>query len=390
MVDSFIITSESVSEGHPDKVCDQISDAILDKIYEQDPNAKVAVETMVTRNKVFIAGEVSTKAEFNASSIARETIKEIGYTKPEYEFSESSANIETFIHHQSSDISQGVEFGGAGDQGMMFGYATNETKELMPMPIIYSHKLTQRISKLRRSNELEYLRPDAKSQVSVEYSNNKPKRISAIVIGASHDEEVSEEQVRKDIVEKVINPVCGKLIDKKTKIFVNGTGKFVKCGPAADSGLTGRKIIVDTYGGIGSHGGGCFSGKDPSKVDRSASYMARYIAKNLVAAEACDACEIQLAYCIGVEDPVSVYVNARNSKYSNSELEKIVRKLFPLTPKGIIEHLKLRRPIYKKTAAYGHFGREEEEFEWEKLTMVDKIKEELKKLKRFSFKIKFE
>ncbi len=390
MADSYIITSESVSDGHPDKVCDQISDGILDKIYSQDPEGKVAIETVVTKNKVIIVGEISTKAEFNAASVAREIIKEIGYDKPEYEFSNSSANIETYIHHQSPDIAQGVDKGGAGDQGIMFGYATNETKELMPLPILYAHKLTQKLSELRKNKEIPYLRPDAKSQVSVKYVNGKPKRISTIVVGASHDSEISEEQVREDIIKKVIKPVCEKWIDKKTKIFVNGTGKFVKCGPAADSGLTGRKIIVDTYGGIGSHGGGCFSGKDPSKVDRSASYMARYIAKNLVAAGVCDSCEIQLAYCIGIAEPVSVYVSAKNSKFSNAELEKIVRKIFPLTPKGIIKHLKLNRPIYRKTAAFGHFGRENEDFEWEKTNMVDKINEELKKRRKFSFKIWYE
>ena len=386
----FTISSESVTDGHPDKICDQISDAILDKIFEQDPNSRTAIETMATTNHIFIMGEVTTTAEFNAVEIAKKTIRDIGYTKPEYDFSDKTVKIDTFIHTQSPDIAQGVDIkDGAGDQGMMFGYATNETKELMPMPITYAHKLTEKLSEVRKKGILSYLRPDGKAQVSVEYEKGVPKRLSTVVVAASHDENVSEDIVKKDSMEHVIQPVCGKLIDSLTKIHINGTGKFVMCGLAADSGLTGRKIIVDTYGGIGSHGGGCFSGKDPSKVDRSASYMARYIAKNLVAAEVCDACEVQLAYCIGIADPVSIYISARNAKIPEERIIEIIKTIFPLTPKGIIEHLKLRRPIYQKTASFGHFGRNLEEFTWEKIDMVDKIKEEVEKDKKFSFKISF-
>ncbi|MFA6296249.1 MAG: methionine adenosyltransferase [Patescibacteria group bacterium] len=381
-MNKYIFTSESVTEGHPDKVADQISDSILDELLKQDPDSRVGCETLVTTGLVVVAGEITTKAYVDIAKIARKTVKEIGYNKHEYGFHHEDCGVVVSIDEQSPDIAMGVDKTkkkkqGAGDQGLMFGYATNETEELMPLPIILAHKLCQKLAEVRKNGTLNYLRPDGKSEVAVEYEDNKPKRVNTIVIAAQHDEDIKLSQIKKDIIEKVIKPVCGNWLTRKTKFFVNATGKFVKGGPPADCGLTGRKIIVDTYGGHGSHGGGCFSGKDPSKVDRSGSYMARYIAKNIVASGIAERCEIQIAYVIGVAEPISILVNTHNtSKISNEQIEKIIRQVFDLTPEGIIETLKLKRPIYKKTAAYGHFGRKDKDFTWEK---TDKVKE-IKKL----------
>ena len=374
MVRSFLFTSESVTEGHPDKVCDQISDAILDEYLRQDPDSRVAVETMATTGFVVVAGEVTSKAKFNEKAqdeLVRKVIREIGYDKPELEFDANTCEIMLRLHAQSPDISQGVtatddKDQGAGDQGLMFGYATNETEELMPMPIILAHKLTKKLSDVRKSKELPWIRPDGKSQVSVQYEDGKPKKIETIVLSTQHAPNVSNSEITNALIEKVIKPVCGSLWNDKIKIHVNPTGKFEIGGPHGDTGLTGRKIIVDTYGGQGRHGGGAFSGKDPSKVDRSACYMCRYIAKNIVAAGLADKCEVQVAYAIGVAYPVSLMVNTFDTgRIPEEDIENIVRKNFDMRPSAIISQLDLKKPFYRKTAAYGHFGRNELEFKWE-------------------------
>ncbi len=378
----YFITSESVTEGHPDKICDQISDAVLDEIYKQDPNARVAVETLTTTGLVVVAGEVTTTAYCDVQKVARETLREIGYTDPEYGIDCYDAGVLVSIHGQSPDISQGVTEGeglfkeqGAGDQGMMYGYACSETKELMPLPIMLSHKLTERLAQVRKSNIIAGLGPDGKSQVTVEYHNGAPVRVDAIVIAQQHKEEKDEEVLREEILEHVIKPVCNKYMDHNTKTFINATGRFVIGGPEGDTGVTGRKIIADTYGGIGRHGGGAFSGKDPSKVDRSGAYMARYIAKNIVASGLAEKCEVQLSYAIGVAQPISVYVDCfGTAKIPEDKISELVYKHFPLTPRGIIDHLKLRRPIYRKTARYGHFGRNDPDFTWEKTDKADELK----------------
>lgn len=384
MTKKYLFTSESVTEGHPDKIADQISDAILDEIFSKDPHARVACETMVTTGLVLVAGEISTKCYVDVPKVVRNTIKEIGYTDATYGFDYKACAVLSSIDEQSPDIAQGVNEGeglhaeaGAGDQGMMFGYACNETPELMPLPIILSHKLTKKLAEVRKAGTLNYLRPDGKSQVTVEYENDKPKRVDTIVISTQHGPEVSHEQICRDVKKEIIDPVCGDFIDEKTIIHINPTGRFIIGGPPGDAGLTGRKIIVDTYGGMGRHGGGCFSGKDPSKVDRSGAYMARYIAKNVVAAGLAERCEVQLAYAIGVAKPVSVFVDSFGTgKIEESKIVELIEKNFNLTPQGIIETLQLRRPIYRKTAAYGHFGRNEdlENFSWEKTDKIDLLK----------------
>ena len=377
---NYLFTSESVTEGHPDKIADQVSDAILDAIMECDPQGRVACETLVTTGLVFIAGEITTSCYVDIPHIARETIKDIGYTRAKFGFDYETCSVITAIDEQSRDIAQGVDIGGAGDQGLMFGYACDETPELMPMPITFAHKLAMKLAEVRKKGVLPYLRPDGKTQVTLEYEDGKPVRVDTIVIAAQHSPDVDMRELREDIIEKVINEVIPpEMIDDKTKYFINATGRFVIGGPQADTGLTGRKIIVDTYGGVGSHGGGCFSGKDPTKVDRSGSYMARYIAKNLVAAKVASKIEVQLAYVIGVADPVSIMVNTYGTGIvPEEEIVKAIREIFQLTPKAMIEHLDLRRPIFRKTAVYGHFGRNEPEFTWEKLDAVDDIKSFLK------------
>lgn len=376
----FIFTSESVSEGHPDKVADQISDAVLDAILEQDPRSRVACETLVTTGIVFIAGEITTNAIVDYPKVARETIREIGYNDSAMGFDWETCAVLTSIDKQSPDISQGVTEGeglfkeqGAGDQGLMFGYACNDTAELMPMPIMMAHKLTQRLADVRKANTLDFLRPDSKSQVSIRYIEDRPVSIDTVVISSQHTPDVTYETIRDGIVEEVVKKVIpAELMDKNTRFLINPTGRFVVGGPMGDCGLTGRKIIVDTYGGQGSHGGGAFSGKDPSKVDRSASYMGRYVAKNLVAAGLCDKCEVQVAYAIGVAEPVSVMINTfRTGVIPSEAIAKIVRETFDLRPRAIIEQLDLLRPIYLKTAAYGHFGRNLPEFTWERTDKVD-------------------
>lgn len=366
---NFLFTSESVTEGHPDKIADQISDGILDAIIAKDKNCRVACETILTTGIAFVAGEISTRAYVEIPEIIRETIREVGYTDATWGFDYNTCSVLTAIHNQSGDIAMGVDSGGAGDQGLMFGYASDETPELMPMPIILAHRLTRRLAEVRKKNILPWVRPDGKSQVTIEYKNGKPIRIDTIVVSTQHSDAVTLKKIEKDVMEKVIIPVMPKKLfnPKSIKFHINPTGRFVVGGPMGDTGLTGRKIIVDTYGGVGSHGGGAFSGKDPSKVDRSASYMARYIAKNVVAAQLAEKCEVQLAYAIGVAEPVSILVDTKGTeKASIDRIEKLIIKHFPLTPRGIIEHLKLRRPIYKRTAAYGHFGRNEPGFTWEK------------------------
>jgi S-adenosylmethionine synthetase len=384
MAEKFIFTSESVSEGHPDKVSDQVSDAILDAILAQDPTARVACETLVTTGMVVIAGEITTNAIINYSEIARQTIKEIGYTDSEMGFDADTCAVLVSIDKQSPDISQGVSEGeglhkeqGAGDQGLMFGYACNETPELMPMPIQLAHELVAKLAEVRKSGKLTFLRPDSKSQVSVEYVNDKPVRIDTIVISTQHTPDVTHKQIEEGVLEEVIKKVIpAELLDANTRYFINPTGRFVVGGPMGDCGLTGRKIIVDTYGGMGRHGGGAFSGKDPSKVDRSAAYMGRYVAKNLVAAGLCDRCEVQVAYAIGVAQPVSIMVHTFGTgKVSEDRLSELVREVFDMRPRAITEQLDLLRPIYKKTAAYGHFGRELPEFTWERTDKAAELKQ---------------
>lgn len=376
-----VLTSESVTEGHPDKMCDQISDAILDAYLEKDPDSRVAVETLATKGFVIVAGEVTSKATVNLEKVVRDTIKEIGYDDFKKGFDYKNIGVIIAIHPQSPDIARGVnEKGnkeqGAGDQGMMFGFACDETKEFLPLPIVLAHKLTMKLSEVRKKGILSYLGPDGKSQVSVEYEDNIPKRVKTVVLAAQHDEGVDEKRVREDLIKHVIKPVLNNYLDSNTKILINATGRFVIGGPAADTGLTGRKIMVDTYGSLARHGGGCFSGKDPSKVDRSAAYMARYIAKNLVAAGVANRIEIQIAYAIGCSEPVSLYVNTfGTSKISEEKIIHIIKKYFPLKPKEIIDKLDLKKPIYKETARYGHFGRDK--FTWEKLDMVELIRKEL-------------
>ena len=384
MTNNFLFTSESVTEGHPDKICDNISDAFLDEYLRQDPDSRVAVETMVTTDYVVVSGEVTSKAEFDKNAqeaLVRKTIREIGYDNKDLMFDGDSCKVDLKLHSQSPDISQGVtatkeKEQGAGDQGLMFGYASNETKELMPMPILLAHKLIQKLSQVRRDGTLPWVRPDGKSQVSVRYEDSKPTKIETVVISTQHAPEVTQEEISREIIDKVIKPVLGNLWNDEVKTHINPTGKFVIGGPHGDAGLTGRKIIVDSYGGFGRHGGGAFSGKDPSKVDRSACYMCRYIAKNLVAAGLADRCEVQLAYAIGVAEPVSLYVNTfGTNKIPESKIEELVRKNFDMKPSGIISQLDLKRPIYKKTAAYGHFGRNEPEFTWEKTDKSETLKQ---------------
>jgi S-adenosylmethionine synthetase len=378
--EKHLFTSESVTEGHPDKICDQISDAILDAIYDKDPNGRVACEAMVTTGLAFVAGEITTSCYVEIPKIVRRTIKEIGYTDAIYGFDYHTCGVISAVQEQSPDIALGVDTGGAGDQGMMFGYATDETKEMMPLPINLAHKLTKRLAEVRKKNILKYLRPDGKSQVTVEYDEKGPKRIDSVVISAHHDRNTKMQQIKRDIKKLVIDAVVPKgLLDKNTVIYVNPTGRFEVGGPQGDTGVTGRKIIVDTYGGVGSHGGGCFSGKDPSKVDRSASYMARYMAKNVVAAKLAKKCEIQIAYAIGVAEPVSLNVDTKGTgKISNNKIQKLLWENFDLTPRGIIGQLKLRRPIYKQTAAYGHFGRDS--FTWEDTDKAGLLAEKAKRI----------
>jgi len=379
MRNHYLFTSESVTEGHPDKIADQISDGILDAIIGQDKTCRVACETILTTGIAFVAGEISTTAYVEIPDIIRDVIKEVGYTDASWGFDFHTCSVITSIHQQSGDIAMGVDTGGAGDQGLMFGYASNETTELMPMPIVLAHRLTRRLAEVRKKNILPWVRPDGKSQVTVEYRNGKPVRVDTIVVSTQHSPDISSKKIESEIIEKVIKPVMPKGIfdPVSVKYYINPTGRFVTGGPMGDTGLTGRKIIVDTYGGVGSHGGGAFSGKDPSKVDRSASYMARYIAKNIVAAGLADKCEVQLAYAIGVADPVSILIDTKNTEKASVDLlDKLVRKHFPMTPRGIIDHLKLRRPIYKQTAAYGHFGRNEPGFTWEKTDKAKILKKE--------------
>jgi len=376
MVRRSLFTSESVTEGHPDKVCDQISDSLLDEFIKLDPDSRVAVEAMTTTGIVFVAGEVTSSGKFDLQQIIRKTIREIGYDKPEYGFDSEACSVLESIHGQSPDISMGVTPGhskeqGAGDQGLMFGYASNETRELMPLPISIAHKLSMRLSQVRKNKELDWIRPDGKSQVSVAYEDYKPVRIDTVVISTQHSPDIHLQQLREEIIDRVVKPVCGDWVDHKTKFLVNPTGRFVIGGPAGDTGLTGRKVIADTYGGMGRHGGGAFSGKDPSKVDRSASYFARYVAKNVVAAGLADRCEVQIAYAIGIAEPVSLMIDTFGTyKLAEDKIEERVKKNFDMKPAGIIQTLDLKKPIYRKTAAYGHFGRDEPGFTWE---ITDKV-----------------
>ena len=378
-----LFTSESVTEGHPDKICDQISDAILDELLRQDARSRVAVETFITSGIIVVGGEVTTRGFVDVQAVARGVLKDIGYTNPEYGIDYEDAGVLVSLHEQSREIAKGVGRGGkklgAGDQGLMFGYACRETPELMPLPIMLAHRLARRLAEVRHSGRLPYLRPDGKTQVAVEYKNGQPVRLANVIIAAQHEADVSRVRMQAEIVSQVVKPVCGRLIDARTKLYLNATGSFVKGGPEADTGLTGRKIIVDTYGGRGRHGGGCFSGKDPSKVDRSGAYAARYIAKNLVTAGLATECEVQLAYVIGEPEPTSVSVNTFGSGLLNdNQLVNIIYHHFPLQPGDIIKHLKLQRPIYRATAVYGHFGRTEPGFTWEKTDLARGLKKYLK------------
>jgi S-adenosylmethionine synthetase len=376
---NFMFTSESVTEGHPDKIADQISDGILDALIAKDKHSRVACETILTTGIAFVAGEISTKAYVEIPDIIRDTIKEVGYCDATWGFDYCTCSVLTSIHQQSGDIAMGVDSGGAGDQGLMFGYASNETPELMPMPIVLAHRLTRRLAEVRKKGILPWVRPDGKSQVTIEYRDGKPVRVDTIVVSTQHSPDVTMKKIEQEVIEKVIKPVMpAKIFDAMSvKYYINPTGRFVIGGPMGDTGLTGRKIIVDTYGGVGSHGGGAFSGKDPSKVDRSASYMARYIAKNIVAAGLADKCEIQLAYAIGIPEPVSILINTKDTENVDIDIiDKLVRRHFPMTPRGIIDHLKLLRPIYKATAAYGHFGRNEPGFTWERTDKARLLKKE--------------
>ena len=386
MANRYVFTSESVTEGHPDKVCDQISDAVLDEVLAQDPTGRVACETFITVGLCIVGGEITTKGYVEVPDLVRKVVKEIGYTDAKYGFNYESCAVLNAIGRQSPDISQGVDTGGAGDQGLMIGYACKETPELMPMPIMLSHHLSRRLAEVRKKGILKYLGPDGKSQVTVEYRDGKPFRVDTVVISSQHTEEILDKTGKKitkaavdEMIKKIILPVIpAKMLDKNTKYYVNPTGKFIIGGPQSDTGVTGRKIIVDTYGGMAAHGGGAFSGKDPTKVDRSACYMARYVAKNIVAANLAEKCTVQLAYAIGVAEPVSVMIDTQGTSDIDEEtLVKAVRKVFPLTPKGIIDHLKLRRPIYRATAAYGHFGRTEDSFSWENTDKAASLRKEL-------------
>jgi S-adenosylmethionine synthetase len=376
---NYLFTSESVTEGHPDKIADQISDAVLDAFLAQDPMSRVACETLLTTGLIMVAGEITSKGRVEIDELARKTVAEIGYTRAKYGFDAETCGVITAVHRQSPDISMGVDTGGAGDQGLMFGYACDETPELMPLTISLAHKIARQLTEVRKTGVLPYLRPDGKSQVTIEYKQGKPYKIHAVVVSSQHSPDVEQKQIREDVIAKVILPVLPKeLVDETSIVYhINPTGKFVVGGPMGDTGLTGRKIIVDTYGGVGSHGGGAFSGKDPSKVDRSAAYMVRYIAKNIVAAGIASECEVQLAYAIGVPEPVSVHVDDFGTgKVPHDKLVDMIRKNFDMTPKGIIQTLDLRRPIYRKTAAYGHFGRTEPEFTWEKTDKAATLKKE--------------
>lgn len=376
----FIFTSESVTEGHPDKICDRISDAVLDEFLKKDPDSRVAVETLTTTGVVIVAGEVTSKYKLDIQDIVRKEINDIGYDNPAYGFDGNTCSVLVSLHEQSTDISLGVSSNsvkeqGAGDQGLMFGFAINETSELMPMPITFAHKLSLCLSKVRKTRELDWVRPDGKSQVSILYEDNKPKAIDTIVLSTQHSPDVSQEQIYEEINKHVIQPICGDWINASTKIFVNPTGRFVIGGPPGDTGLTGRKIIADTYGGMGRHGGGAFSGKDPSKVDRSACYMARYISKNIVAAGLASKCEVQIAYAIGVAKPISIMVDTFNTSIIPEEqIEKKIQDIFDTSPAGIVKTLDLKRPIYKKTSAYGHFGRTDVDFIWEQTNKADLLK----------------
>ncbi|MDD5340638.1 MAG: methionine adenosyltransferase [Candidatus ainarchaeum sp.] len=380
---NYLFSSESVTEGHPDKICDQVSDAILDELFRQDPHSRVAVETAVTTGLAIVMGEITTKGYCEFQKTVREVIRDIGYTKPDYLFDYQSCGVLASIHAQSPDIAQGVDTDGrkeqgAGDQGIMFGYAINETPQLMPLPIMLAHQLARRLATVRKDGTIPYLRPDGKTQVTIEYdAKHRPQRVHTVVIAAQHDDAASLDRVKKDVLEHVIRPVCGDRFDKDTIVHVNGTGKFVLGGPAADTGVTGRKIIVDTYGGRGHHGGGCFSGKDPSKVDRSGAYMARYVAKNIVAAGLADQCEVQISYVIGVAKPLSIFVDTRGTeKVPVAKIEEVIGSNFSFKPADMIKKLDLLRPIYRKCAAYGHFGRDEPEFTWEKTDMAKKLRSE--------------